>query len=754
MTRETLLLIALQSGALFLALWGIFRLVPSVPAGAKAWLWRLAFLKPLLSLLPFAVVTLRVLPAPEAVSSGMNETFESAPIAGPLHLEPVQFSSTALTVAPVETSGSLVDPLLIAWYMGVFAVACSSLWGMRRSLRLAHEACPVANLELVEALEELLEKARVARPVRLLSSSKVRSAMLVGGKNYAIVLPAEIVSHGSFVDLRMMLAHEVAHIARRDLMWFGLTTVVQSLFFFNPMVWVAARCSRLDHESATDRHAMILAGVPVRTYAEMLLRATVVTRQNLAPGSLPVAASYRTIHRRLQAMKHFNSKPTLWRRTAIAALALLTLSLLPAYELAAAAWPGGQFPEDMALDEPQVAVAQASAKTSAQVARAKTLPVANAQISAKTYGTVPLKVVKGKKGKARYYVWTKKGYVEVEAKDVQVSTVIGLSLGKVVGAKGTRLRATAAALEPIVAKSTRATTGVLNPIRAVAAPTSQIKTAATEPSMALIRTALEAQAIRASKGTTVATVPALLQAARTSVASREPLSTATVARSLDLARTNLTLSPAARELKVQGDRANLTNLLARDLDKSVSGPATRLTQGLVSTTIAQGLTGPLTARAGLISNLQERPRTATSLYSTALSKSLLAKPAQVAKDKRYQVVYVGANKLTIIDANGATKVYELEPGTVYELEGGTLRPVKTQKPSAEKKADSMVVRYYLDTAKYPRLKLDYDKSLQKYRYYFDSKVGNAFYRYAVEKDGKLKPVIVDKDKDKEEDKEE
>lgn len=328
MTRESLLLIALQSGALFLVIWGIFRLFPSIPANSKAWIWRLAFLKPLLSLLPFAVITLHILPASTVISEPLPEVNSALEISTP--------PPSASFAEPVSERASRLDPVLAIWILGACAVAGYGLWGLGKAVLVIRSASPVTHSELQETLVELMDRAGVVPPIHLLTSPFVQSAMLVGGFKPTIVLPQSAIDEGSPSDLRLMLAHEIAHIARRDLTWFGVTTAVQTLFFFNPVVWLAAKCSRLDHESATDRYAAQLAGVPIHTYADMLLRATVAARIGLAPGTLRMAASYRTIHRRLEAMKHFNLKPNAWRKSAIAALALVTCGLLPTYQLAQA----------------------------------------------------------------------------------------------------------------------------------------------------------------------------------------------------------------------------------------------------------------------------------------------------------------------------------------------------------------------------------------------------------------------------------
>jgi len=344
--REVLLVAALQSGALLLAVWATFRAFPAIPANAKAWIWRLAFLKPVACLVPFAAVTLNVLPAEPVVS------------ASSVSLKPVPMRAIQLS-APVEPSPSF-DPWLVLWLAGAVAVGSRGVWGWARANRVAQFADPITEPAYLWMLENLTKQAGISRSIDLLSSPGLESAMLLSGRRAVIVLPQATLEAGSSDDVRLMLAHEVAHLARHDLPWFGLIWLVQAGFFFNPVVWLAARASRLDHESATDRYAAELAAVPVQTYADMLLRATVVARTSLVPGILPMAESYRTIHQRLEAMKHFNNEPSRWRQTAIGLLALATAGLLPAYQLAQA-------------EPPQVKLAKPAIKKEAVKEKAKAL---------------------------------------------------------------------------------------------------------------------------------------------------------------------------------------------------------------------------------------------------------------------------------------------------------------------------------------------------------------------------------------------
>ncbi|MBN9501500.1 MAG: hypothetical protein BGO01_01635 [Armatimonadetes bacterium 55-13] len=325
--REVLLTTTFQSTILLAALWIFLKAFPTVPANTRAWLWRIAFLKPLFGLLPMSVVPLRILPPPP-VTPEIDIQLSS----------PVLTSATPLANPISSTPQSTIDPWIVLWTIGASLVAAYWLWGIARTYREARSTEPVSDPEVVELLDTLTARAGLVRSIHLRVSENLPSAMLLAGASPVIVVPKRMLDRDERDDLRMTLAHEVAHVARRDLPWLALTALVQIVFFFNPFIWIAARSSRLDHESATDWYASRLAKVPIRAYAAMLIRATVGAKRAAALGSasIAIAESYRTIHRRLEAMKHFNSKPTFARRLIIGALVLLTLSLFPIYQVAQA----------------------------------------------------------------------------------------------------------------------------------------------------------------------------------------------------------------------------------------------------------------------------------------------------------------------------------------------------------------------------------------------------------------------------------
>ncbi len=352
MNLETLISASIQTSVVFLVVWLVFRLVPSIPANTRSWIWRLAFLKPLVMILPFAALTLHVLPAKPVLVSPQNF--------GAHGHETASISATGILQT---TAGNSIDPWTAVWWVGVAFLFLSGIISSVRFSRVIRDAEKISDPEILSLAQDLYQAAGIRRPVSLRHSEQIATPLLVGIKSPTILIPSGVITGEVGDDLRMMLAHEIAHLARRDSGWFVYFWAVQTLLFFNPVIWFATRCARLDHESATDEYASQLADVPVQTYAEMLLRATVVTRGPLAPGAAPMSESYRSIHRRLEAMKHFKKPSTPMRKTATIALAFAVVGLLPLYQFAEASSDGSQegkplTPASLSVDNATVKVVQ------------------------------------------------------------------------------------------------------------------------------------------------------------------------------------------------------------------------------------------------------------------------------------------------------------------------------------------------------------------------------------------------------------
>jgi TonB family protein len=93
-----------------------------------------------------------------------------------------------------------------------------------------------------------------------------------------IVTPGDFSTRFDGEEQALVLAHEQAHIARQDSRINGASALIQCLFWFNPLVHVAAHLMRIDQELACD--AAVVSRFPDarRTYARALMKAQLAIR--------------------------------------------------------------------------------------------------------------------------------------------------------------------------------------------------------------------------------------------------------------------------------------------------------------------------------------------------------------------------------------------------------------------------------------------------------------------------------------------
>ena len=106
--------------------------------------------------------------------------------------------------------------------------------------------------------------------------------MTWGAIRPVILLPA-YVEDWAEEQRDVVIRHERAHIERRDWLWQGFAQVMTAVFWFHPLVWLAAAQMRQEAEHAAD-DATLATGVQAPDYADRLMA---VARQ--IQGSTPAS---------------------------------------------------------------------------------------------------------------------------------------------------------------------------------------------------------------------------------------------------------------------------------------------------------------------------------------------------------------------------------------------------------------------------------------------------------------------------------
>ncbi len=185
-----------------------------------------------------------------------------------------------------------------------------------------------AGLLLLYTLgSSLLLKRRVATatPLRegVRQSERVTSPFVLGVLRPVIYLPYEIAPE----DLEAVIAHERAHIRRGDPWWKLVGFLILSVYWFNPLVWVAYLLFCGDVEAACDEKVIREMGEDGRrAYAAALLRCGV--RRRVA--ACPLAFGGSGVKSRIRRVMDYR-RPTVWiLLLAVAAAAVTAVCLMTA----------------------------------------------------------------------------------------------------------------------------------------------------------------------------------------------------------------------------------------------------------------------------------------------------------------------------------------------------------------------------------------------------------------------------------------
>jgi beta-lactamase regulating signal transducer with metallopeptidase domain len=159
--------------------------------------------------------------------------------------------------------------LALLWTLGVAVVLGRMAAGWLGVRRLARGAVPVTDACWTAAVAELGASVGVRGRVRLLRGDGATMPATWGVRVPTVLLPAEA-DEWTAERRRVVLLHELAHVARRDCLTQMLATLCCAVYWFHPGAWWAARRMRVEREEACDDR-VLAAGARPSDYAGHLV---------------------------------------------------------------------------------------------------------------------------------------------------------------------------------------------------------------------------------------------------------------------------------------------------------------------------------------------------------------------------------------------------------------------------------------------------------------------------------------------------
>ena len=179
---------------------------------------------------------------------------------------------------PVASSYSLIenvesfinkhmDYIILGWVAGlvlsVFRFS-AGVWGVSQ-LRKTYS--PLASLKTT--LQDLKSELGITLDIKIGESVRTKVPVVLGHLQPMILFPVEFITGIERDHIRLIIAHELAHIKRNDYLVNIIQRIIEVIYFFNPFVWWLSNKIKIEREFACDD--MVIRMSNPNVYAKALL---------------------------------------------------------------------------------------------------------------------------------------------------------------------------------------------------------------------------------------------------------------------------------------------------------------------------------------------------------------------------------------------------------------------------------------------------------------------------------------------------
>jgi hypothetical protein len=167
--------------------------------------------------------------------------------------------------------------------------------------------------ELFTLCREMQNRLGIARAVRYCESLHLDAPAVVGWFRPVVLLPISALTGLTELQLRAVIAHELAHIRRLDAFFNLFQVAAETLLFYHPAVWWLSKRIRAERENCCDDVALSVCGNPAE-YA----RALALMEEWRAAPSFAMAANRGPLASRVTRLLGLSEKGSSLRNAGVA----------------------------------------------------------------------------------------------------------------------------------------------------------------------------------------------------------------------------------------------------------------------------------------------------------------------------------------------------------------------------------------------------------------------------------------------------
>jgi serine-type D-Ala-D-Ala endopeptidase (penicillin-binding protein 7) len=232
-------------------------------------------------------------------------------------------SPDAAVPAPVPAAAwqlqlaSHLHAIVAAWSLGAALMLARLVAGLAWVSQLRAAALPAAP-RWQAAVDALALRLGAPRRLVLLSVERLATPLTVGWWRPVVLVPAALLAGMPAPLLEALLAHEIAHVARRDYLVNLIQACIEAVLFFHPVVWWLSARLRAERELVADELAATAIGDSRRL--ARALQSLASTTFAAAGAPLVVSARGGSLLRRVEALVTQRPRAASWKPALVVTL--------------------------------------------------------------------------------------------------------------------------------------------------------------------------------------------------------------------------------------------------------------------------------------------------------------------------------------------------------------------------------------------------------------------------------------------------
>jgi beta-lactamase regulating signal transducer with metallopeptidase domain/tetratricopeptide (TPR) repeat protein len=257
----------------------------------------------------------------------------------------VTYDSTPMPKIPQTPLPAYVPPkpamnLTAGLFLISAAVSLALLgWLLARWWQIAQQVRHAKTSERLDVLADEAQKMTSTKfKMRAWLTTNTMSPAVCGLFWPVILIPQSLAEHFSDEQLRAVLLHELIHLRRRDVWVNFLQALVQIVYWWHPLVWVANARIRRVREEAVDDAVMLALRDESEAYAPTLLKVAklILNRPPVSLGLVGIMESRHALRQRIERLVDFRPP----RRAGLTLVSLLGILAFTAVAVPMGEGPG------------------------------------------------------------------------------------------------------------------------------------------------------------------------------------------------------------------------------------------------------------------------------------------------------------------------------------------------------------------------------------------------------------------------------